>query len=133
MMIDRYTVYIYIYTNITEYVYIYIYNAHLFIDLCMIHQKQKKSTCFFQGTPYIPSHQHIKSQAMELSEVMVETSPPAGVVRSKVDFFWGPESHQFYTPRKLSAGWPQNDGLENVCPASNMVSFWVSMLNFRGR
>ena len=46
---------------------------------------------FFQGKPYIPSHQHIKSQALELSEVMVEvTSPPAGVVRSKVDFFLGP-------------------------------------------
>ena len=35
------------------------------------------------------------------------------------------------TPPKINID-TKNDGLEHVSPASNMASFWVSMLNFTG-
>ena len=35
------------------------------------------------------------------------------------------------TPQKSNID-TKNDGLENVSPASNMASLWVSMLDFRG-
>ncbi len=37
-----------------------------------------------------------------------------------------------YTPQKLTAGGPQNDGLEKVTPALNMAIFGIYSLNFWG-